>query len=64
MAVGVFMRHQTSNNNKVQNKTISETHAQGSLLLRPQGDGEWQLPVSAALRGAEGSSLIFLPELR
>lgn len=36
MAVGVFMRHQTSNSMEVQNKTISETNAQGSLLLRPR----------------------------
>lgn len=40
MAVGVFMRHQTSNNMEVQNKTISETNAQSTLLLRLQGDGE------------------------
>lgn len=41
MTLGVFMRHQTSNNMEVQNKTISETNAQSTLLLRPQGDGEW-----------------------
>lgn len=41
MAMGAFMRHQTNNNMEVQNKTISETNAQGTLLLRPQGDGEW-----------------------
>lgn len=40
MAMGAFMRHQTNNNMEVQNKTISETNAQGTLLLRPQGDGE------------------------
>lgn len=64
MAAGVFMRHQTSNNVEVQNKTTSETNAQGTLLLKPQGDGQWELPVPAALGGAEGRSLVFLQELR
>lgn len=48
MAVGVFMRHQTSNNNKVQNKTISETNAQGACCWGPRVMGsdscQCQLP--------------------